>query len=89
MQNGFSMNIHSPRKVDAGLVLSILLIIGALYAGFGKPARWDDATDRISKLEPRVDQDEKDIASLRAINSTQMSMIIRELDGIHRELKNK
>lgn len=83
------MSIHAIRKVDVGMLLSIILIVGALYAGFGKPSKWDAAADQIDKLQPRVEKVEKDEAELRAINATQMSMIIRELDGIHREIKNK
>lgn len=81
------MSPQSLRKTDWGLMLTILLILGAIYAGFAKPESWDRAATEIRELRPIVEKNEKDIAELRAINTTQMSMIIRELDGIHRELK--
>jgi hypothetical protein len=83
------MSFHEVRKVDIGVALSIIMIIGAIYAGFGKPASWDQAVKDVNDLKPRVENEEREISELRAINTTQMSMIIRELDGLHRELKNK
>ena len=83
------MNFHSFRKTDIGLVLSILLIIGALWKGYAKPASWDEAVAEVAVLKPKVTQCEKDIAEIRAINTTQMTLIIRELDEIHREMKTR
>lgn len=83
------MSIHTIRKVDVGMILSGLLIVGALYAGIGKPLAWDEAVKDLTDLKPRVEKDEKDIQTLKEVNATQMALIIRELDGIHRELRGK
>ena len=83
------MSFHHFRKVDLGMFLTIMTIIGVLYAGFAKPEQWDDAAAKVKTFEPRIDKNEKDIAELRGVNTAQFALIVRELDGIHRELRRR
>lgn len=77
-----------PRKTDIGLILTCLLIMGSIYSGFYKPFEWDEAVKKIDLLEPEVIENAKEIAEIKSVQTTQMSLIIRELDGMHRDLRD-
>jgi len=78
---------HFMRKADLAYILVILTLCGAVWAGIKLPARWEQTTKDVENLKPRVEHLEIIHAELDARNTTQMTLIIRELDGIHRELK--
>jgi len=75
------------RKADLAYILVILTLCGAVWAGIKVPMKWEQTTKDVENIKPRLEHLELAHAELDARNTTQMTLIIRELDGIHRELK--
>ena len=75
------------RKADLAYIVVVLTLCGAVWAVIKEPMKWDQASKDVELMKPRLDAVEKHTIELDARNTTQMTLIIRELDGIHRELK--
>jgi len=75
------------RKADLAYIGAILLLCGTVYTMAKHPMQWDEDTARLDKLEPRVSSIESNIVEDRSRNQAQMTLIIRELDEIHKELR--
>lgn len=75
------------RKWDLVTIPALLMLAGTLYRMAQHPMQWDQNTADIADLRPRVTALEKVVAEDRAVNQTQMTLILRELDGIHRDVK--
>lgn len=75
------------RKWDIAYITAFLLLCGTVYTMAKHPMQWDENTEKIKAFEPRIDSAEKSITEIRSVQTTQMTLIIRELDSIHRELK--
>lgn len=58
------MVFRPPRKVDAGLFLSLLLILGAIWKGYALPASWCQAVKDIEYLKPKVEAQGLQIAEI-------------------------
>lgn len=67
---------------------TVVTIAGWIWVASSKNSQLEQTREEVIDLRPKVDQNQKDIIELRAINTTQMSMIIRELDSLHREMKH-
>jgi len=78
------------RKMDWTLILTIIGMFAASIVFAVKVvtvhAQWMDRVEEADKLAPRVDALEKNLVDLKATESAQMTLIIRELDGIHKEI---
>ena len=70
------------RKWDLVTIPALLLLVGTLYRMAQHPMQWDQNTKDLDDLKPRVTSLEKAVAEDRAVNQTQMTLILRELDGI-------
>lgn len=66
---------------------TLLTISGWIWWASSRTVVWDETANEVKTMEPRLVALERENAEIRAINTTQMSMIIRELDGLHREIK--
>ena len=75
------------RKWDIAYITAFLILCGTVYTMAKHPMQWDQNTKDLDDLKPRVTSLEKAVAEDRAVNQTQMTLILRELDGIHREVK--
>ena len=75
------------RKWDIAYITAFLILCGTVYTMAKHPLQWDQNTIDIADLKPRVDSLESSQKADRAVNQAQMTLIIRELDGIHREVK--
>lgn len=75
------------RKADVAYILVVLTLCGAVWAGIKHPMKWEQTSTDVEQMKPRLEHLELSHAELDARNTTQMTLIIRELDGIHRELK--
>lgn len=78
---------HFMRKADLAYIGAILLLCGTVYTMAKHPMEWDQDTDRLNKLEPRMTAVESTLVEDRSRNQAQMTLIIRELDEIHKELR--
>lgn len=75
------------RKWDLVTIPALLMLAGTLYRLAQHPMQWDQNTMDLNDLKPRVTALERTVAEDRAVNQTQMTLILRELDGIHRDVK--
>jgi len=79
---------HFMRKADMTYIIVILTLCGAVWAALKEPMKWEKASNDIAELRPRVDKIEERVTELDARNTAQMTLIIRELDGIHKEVRS-
>lgn len=75
------------RRYDMAAITALLLLAGTVYTMAKHPVQWDQNTADLADLKPRVSKVEANVQEIRDINQAQMTMIVRELDGIHREMK--
>jgi len=75
------------RKADLAYILVVLTLCGAVWAVIKEPMKWDQTSKEVELMKPRLIAVENKAIEMDARNTTQMTLIIRELDGIHRELK--
>lgn len=75
------------RKWDLITIPALLMLAGTLYRMAQHPMQWDQNTMDLNDLKPRVTALERTVAEDRAVNQTQMTMILRELDAIHHDVK--
>lgn len=78
---------HFMRKVDLTYIIVVLTLCGSVWAIIQKPVKWDQTAKEVEEMKPRLSSVETKATELDARNTAQMTMIIHELDGIHRELK--
>ena len=81
------------RRLDTTLVLTLIGMLATTVV-FGirvvrAHSKWMDKVDEAVALRPEVESLKEQFGELKAVNTTQMSLIIRELDGIHKELARR
>ena len=66
---------------------SLVLVALTVYTMAKHPMQWDQNTVDIADIKPRLAKVEANLQEVRDVNQAQMTMILRELDGIHKEVK--
>ena len=75
------------RRWDMAAIAAFLLLCGTVYSMAKHPVQWDQNSVDIADLKPRVANVEAEQKLDRAVNQAQMTMIIREFEGLHRDFK--
>lgn len=75
----------SLRKVDIGLILTVLTLGGMLYKMAGKPQKWDETTQRVDRMEPVVWQNKNKVEVMDA----HFNDMIRRLERIENKLDGR
>jgi hypothetical protein len=63
------------RKVDFGLALTILTLVGVIWQAYAKPAEWDHTVKEMAEIRPKVYDHDK-----------QLAVIIERLDEMNTHL---
>jgi len=80
---------HWFRKADMTYLIVVMTLCGAVWAVIKEPMKWDQTTMDVEAMKPRLDRVEQHVTEIDARNQAQMTLIIRELDGIHKEIRRQ
>lgn len=70
------------RKVDIGMIINLLVLAGLIWGLYSKPAKWDQAADKVERMEPVVWQTKNRLD----VADAHWADLIRRLDRIERKL---
>jgi hypothetical protein len=63
------------RKVDWGILLTLLTLLGVIWQAYAKPAQWDQTVKEMADIRPKVYEHDK-----------QLAVIIERLDEMNLHL---
>ena len=75
------------RRWDVAAITAMLVLVATVYTMAKHPMQWDQNTVDIADIKPRMAKVEANLQEVRDVNQAQMTMIIRELDGLHKDIK--
>ena len=75
------------RRWDVAAITAMLVLVATVYTMAKHPMQWDQNTVDIADIKPRLAKVEANLQEVRDVNQAQMTMIIRELDGLHKDIK--
>lgn len=71
------------RAKDVSIIVLILTVLGLVGTQFKRVYRWDEAAERLEKLEVRVSNNERVVVVI----STQLEGISKQLDQVNWQLR--
>ena len=71
------------RAKDVSIIILILTVLGLVGTQFKRVYRWDEAVERLEKLEARVTANERVVVVI----STQLEGISKQLDQVNWQLR--
>lgn len=80
------MNFFPIRKTDVGLILTVVTLMGAVWAGYSKPASWDQCVREMNSIKPIVMAHETQIAVLTRSEDDHFKAIMAELQAINKKV---
>lgn len=80
------MSFFPVRKTDVGLILTVITLMGAIWAGYAKPASWDQCVKDMAIVQPMVIQHETQIAVLTRSEEDHFKAIMAELQAINKKV---
>jgi hypothetical protein len=70
------------RRVDWGLILTVLTLAGVLWTAYAKPASWDQTVKDMMEIKPKVYDHDKQLA----VVIEKLSSMEAHLESIDRKL---
>ena len=80
------MNFFPIRKTDVGLILTVIMLLGAVWAGYSKPAAWDQCVKDVVIMKPIVSDDHTQMAVMKQTENDHFEAIMLELHAINKKV---